>query len=796
MKTKLFLLTIAFFTSFNLFSQLEQIYVETIYHDGIEIPSLEGQTTYRIYAQLSDSLDQIYELSGTDECTLNISTSTQFLRPTFFTEPFSCPYLHCIITELFDMFPEFKFTSGVTIGVLNDSYTGVPFSTNSNGYINSPLGSSISGVEPSDQWENFAHNGDDFILGSSADAWFLSAPGNPNGFGHGDLYSVLLGQFTTDGIFSFNLNLKVYSSENGINIPYQYQSCDGIIPSLSYVSGSCTSPTACNYNPEATEDDGSCEFPGDSCNDGNDTTALELFQDDCSCGGGVPAGCTDPEACNYDDTAEVENGACIFTGDSCSDGNSQTTNDIYLEDCNCLGELLGCTDNSACNYNENASSDDGSCIYAGDICDDNFTNANYNETCECAYHLIGIAFEDVNINGIFDEGDIPLAEQLVEIEALGISTTTNDEGEFILEEVPLGEHTVSISYSDSWELYLTSSSQEAEVPQQTMDPIEFIVTNSDLPEPSLELQVLNWLGLPCNSPGFYVILLENNGMFPVSGTLEIELDNLLTPLQGFPQTDSINGQTAYLSFENLLAGNIELMAVEFNSPDETNIGELIESTITASAWNNGELQVITTETLTEEVTCAYDPNDITGFPLGYTDEHWVLEDTSMDYVIRFQNTGNAPASAVLVVDSLDQHMDFSSFVLTGSTHEVTADVDANGRVEFLFENINLPDSTTNEPESHGLVSFKVDFVDGITTGTELNQTAYIYFDNNPPVITNTTWHTIHECGGEAAFETSVTEICAGEAVEFTSTYPHLEDYSWVIGINEESTEASFSKTFT
>ena len=88
----------------------------------------------------------------------------------------------------------------------------------------------------------------------------------------------------------------------------------------------CTDATACNYDPEATLDDGSCDF-------------------DCN-------GCTDPEACNYDATATQDDGSCLTLDDcgECGGDNSTCT---------------GCTDPEACNYDAGALFDDGSCILGG-----------------------------------------------------------------------------------------------------------------------------------------------------------------------------------------------------------------------------------------------------------------------------------------------------------------------------------------------------------------------------------------------------------------------------------------------
>ena len=90
-----------------------------------------------------------------------------------------------------------------------------------------------------------------------------------------------------------------------------------------------------------------------------------------------------------------------------------------------------------------------------------------------------------------------------------------------------------------------------------------------------------------------------------------------------------------------------------------------------------------------------------------------------------------------------------------NSHSVFTTVDPTTReLEFYFQNIMLPDSVSNEPESHGLVSFTIRPEAGLPLLTELNNTAAIYFDNNPPIITNTTWSTIYDC---SLFDVSFTD---------------------------------------
>ena len=110
----------------------------------------------------------------------------------------------------------------------------------------------------------------------------------------------------------------------------------------------CTDATACNYDADATLDDGSCDF-------------------DCT-------GCTDPTACNYDPTATQDDGSCAVNDDCgvCGGDNSTCGGCIDSAACNydvsavfddgtCDFSCYGCTNPEACNYDPSATLDDGFC---------------------------------------------------------------------------------------------------------------------------------------------------------------------------------------------------------------------------------------------------------------------------------------------------------------------------------------------------------------------------------------------------------------------------------------------------
>ncbi len=140
----------------------------------------------------------------------------------------------------------------------------------------------------------------------------------------------------------------------------------------------CTDMNACNYDATATEDDGSCFNIGDSCDDMDATTTNDVYTDCMTCAGTLPeTGCTDMAACNYNPVATQDDGSCIFAtgcdlcdgaggitdnpevGEACDDGNAATVNDTVQGDCSCLGTAPTCPTTAKINefHYDNAGTD-------------------------------------------------------------------------------------------------------------------------------------------------------------------------------------------------------------------------------------------------------------------------------------------------------------------------------------------------------------------------------------------------------------------------------------------------------
>jgi uncharacterized repeat protein (TIGR01451 family) len=144
------------------------------------------------------------------------------------------------------------------------------------------------------------------------------------------------------------------------------------------------------------------------------------------------------------------------------------------------------------------------------------------------------------------------------------------------------------------------------------------------------------------------------------------------------------------------------------------------------------------------VRTSFDPNDISATPEGTTAQHFILKGTDLEYKVRFQNTGNDTAFVVRVIDKIPAELDLTTLRIGSTSHPMTYSLKANGTLEFLFQNILLPDSTTNEPKSHGFVTYKIKAFNNLSNGNMINNQAFIYFDANAPVATNIYTHTIGE----------------------------------------------------
>ena len=151
----------------------------------------------------------------------------------------------------------------------------------------------------------------------------------------------------------------------------------------------CTDINACNFNSEAISDDGSCTYPDEyyDC----DGICINDMDGDGICDEFEIVGCMEEIACNYNsDATDPDPDSCIYPENPYVDCDGNCISDIDADGICDEFEIPGCMDSSACNFNPQATDDDGTCEYPADrgnpTCD---CNGNPLEGyCDCRFQIV------------------------------------------------------------------------------------------------------------------------------------------------------------------------------------------------------------------------------------------------------------------------------------------------------------------------------------------------------------------------------------------------------------------------
>lgn len=268
--------------------------------------------------------------------------------------------------------------------------------------------------------------------------------------------------------------------------------------------------------------------------------------------------------------------------------------------------------------------------------------------------------------------------------------------------------------------------------------------------------------------------VSNIGCDPVSGTLKLVLDPNVTynAANSTNPATSINGDTLYWNYSNLTNAsgsgfwNSFFGGVNLTPSISVNIGDTlcfkVLTDIPANDINIGNNELI----FCLPVVNSYDPNIKEVEPKGIGPEGYIYVGTpKLRYTIHFQNTGNAPALNINVIDTIGVNVIANTLRIIDASHTMTPQWTGSNVVSFMFNGINLPDSTSNEAQSHGYVVFEIDMVQGLAYGTEIKNKAEIYFDFNPPIVTNYALNTI-------AFPLGLDDLSKGDDDFSVVAYPN------------------------
>ncbi|MGQ0829224.1 MAG: DUF7619 domain-containing protein [Bacteroidota bacterium] len=357
--------------------------------------------------------------------------------------------------------------------------------------------------------------------------------------------------------------------------------------------------------------------------------------------------------------------------------------------------------------------------------------------------LSGKIFDDQNSDCSNNVGDVDLSNIMVVANPGSYIAFTNNQGDYIFNSLPYAAYTITQQITSPYIFPTCTSTLNANLNagNKNITNLDFADTTASLPKDVSMSAYSSGIvpGFSC-SVNFYLTNLTNN---PASGTLCIVLPtgygSLVTSgTSGY----SITGDTVCWSYSNLV-NYYSYFIISFTVPVNTPLGSIFKACATATVIG-GDVNPSNNYYCYERiVTGSFDPNDKAVSPVGQgTKGNITLADNTLDYRIRFQNTGNGPAVNIVVKDTLSDKLDISTLEFVRSSHNYILDVMPGNVLRWKFNNIMLADSFSNEPASHGWISYRIKQNSSNQIGDEIKNTAHIYFDFNEAVVTNTTLNTI------------------------------------------------------
>lgn len=356
----------------------------------------------------------------------------------------------------------------------------------------------------------------------------------------------------------------------------------------------------------------------------------------------------------------------------------------------------------------------------------------------------GVAFEDSNRNGLREDSEIGIRGVPISfIGRDGYLTYSLNQGEYSA-NLSGDRYALEVQTNDCWETTNTDSVFKfVTVQDSTLFRDIGLKRISD--DASVEVKITTGF-LRCGFTSSIWISVHNTGCMNLSGDVEFTLDERMQLISVDENSAFVDSTTINLLIDSILPGELLRYQVIVKSPSEEFTGEELGFTSKSNLLSpSGELIAIENYNLTI-LRCAIDPNDKLVEPQRsdpMSNNYTTIEE-GLNYTIRFQNTGNDTAFTVRLVDTLTPSLDVETLSNVTSSHDFILNIYDGHVLEFLFENILLPDSTTNLIGSQGYISFNILPDTSIAEGTQVFNKAEIYFDFNKPIITNETINTFVE----------------------------------------------------
>jgi hypothetical protein len=502
-----------------------------------------------------------------------------------------------------------------------------------------------------------------------------------------------------------------------------------------------------------------------------------------------------------------------------------------ITDLNSVPATSGCTNSNACNYYEELglTDNDGSCAYTCLGCmlpyacnyDQNAT-INNPDSCDlsCIADTITVfAFNDMNANNVFDEGDGALEQWPLSVVAQdSMVVYSNYDGYFYggpYEGIalPPGEFTVRIEFDPtSWVASLPAE-QPLTIPSE--DDTLFFAIRPATTAPAATVNVLHgyWDEVHCETGYGAGIYVENTGGTIINGVLRMFCDDIFEtgPDSSFNvEPDSTGFGAARWTIEDLYPGTSRYYT--FHVLEDFGSIESFDFEYQVQLESGGT--EFYANSFSETIPTACDPSpagEVLASPAGvFSPQNFILNEDQIEYRVQFRNEGPGPSEALSIAINLNsQQVDINTFNVVATSLDLRTCLHDDGSIDFFAPSYIIPDTAQDPIGSNQFIVFTVDLNPSLAAGDSINVNPIIHLISADTNTIRTSYvHHIFDCNsfvGPEGFsnstnpvydETTGTLVQLNEAnspefnLDFSAQNPFAEYYIWSIDGSDADTTNS------
>lgn len=368
------------------------------------------------------------------------------------------------------------------------------------------------------------------------------------------------------------------------------------------------------------------------------------------------------------------------------------------------------------------------------------------------------AFIDANNNGNYDANEATFADGsfVYQVNDSGTNTyATSNVGSYrIVDTTFSNSYDFSYSVNPEFASYLSNTTTYNNVTITPTGGNQFLYFPISVTNPFNDVSVVV---LPTGQPrpGFSytnTIMYKNIGVATASGTLTFTKDPEITVTDVSQSGIITNANGFTYDYTDLAPNETRYIHVIMNVPTipTVNINDILTNSASITSGVSEISLTNNSSSSSQIVIGSYDPNDKMESHGGQIVHSTFTSNDYLYYTVRFENTGTASAIKVRIEDALDTKLNENSFSMISASHDYTVDKVGNNLI-WKFEDIYLPPSVPDTNIGKGYVTFRVKPKPGYAVGDIIENTANIYFDFNPAIVTNT-FTTEFVALGNAEFE--------------------------------------------